>query len=140
MQNPRPRPLPPDPKEELGQAIARILQDRDLRLKLEACTMRIGGKSISAVEMLGGRAAGNADDRSLIGAVTRVLGDRMVMATLRMYCSSTNSTSISAADVLLGYALNPNNWGIGSRDVRAAPMHEIQPEDCRGWALAIGHC
>lgn len=114
-------------EQELGQAIARILQDRDLRLKLEACTMRIErDRAVSAVEMLSQRADPNPDCRSLIGAVTHIISDKMLMLTLMMYRSGTNGTSRSAADVLGEYALDPNNWELTgwksqSRSVRGLP-------------------
>ncbi|MDD2655557.1 MAG: hypothetical protein PHQ80_02710 [Candidatus ainarchaeum sp.] len=138
------RSRPGSREQELGLAIARVLQDRDLRLKLEACTMRIGdgkGTLISAVEMLSQRADQNPDGRSLIGAVTRVLSEEMLMLTLSMYRSGENGTSRSAADVLRGYGINPSNWelGRGNIDVRTAPPCAPPAEECRGWGLCTGH-
>lgn len=119
------RSQPGSREQELGPAISRILQDRDLRLKLEACTLRIGegkGTLVSAVEMLSQRAGPTPpDERSLVGAATRIISDEMLVLTLRMYRSGTNGASTSAADVLREYALNPKNW------------------ERAGWGLAVGH-
>jgi hypothetical protein len=71
--------------------------------------------------MLTQRGGSKPDERSLVGAATRVISDEMLMLALRMYRSGTNGASTSAADVLREYALNPDNWA------RA------------GWGLAVGH-
>ncbi len=97
--------------QELGLAIARVLQDRGLRLELERCTQP--GGAVSAMEILSGRADKNPDGRSLIGAVTRVISDDILMISLA-HCSGTNGTSRSAADILREYAMNPNNWDLDS--------------------------
>jgi hypothetical protein len=119
------RSRPGSREQELGPAIARILRDQGLRLKLEACTLRIGegkGTMISAVEMLSERAGpAPPDERSLVGAATRIVSDEMLVLTLRMYRSGTNGASTSAADVLSEYAQNPKNW------------------ERAGWGLAVGH-
>jgi hypothetical protein len=129
----------PSPKalraQELGLAIARILQDRDLRLKLEACTMPLDGKTISAVEMLGGKADKSPDGRSLIGAVTRVLSDKMLLISLMPYSSGANGTSKSAADILQEYALNPNNWELTGWKDQSRFVRGIPETACLGMIL-----
>lgn len=126
--------------QELGLAIARILQDRELRLRLEACTMRIGDRTISAVEMLSQNASPAPDSRSLIGAVTCVLADRMRMVSLMGFSSGSGASRRTAADVLQEYALNPNNWETGSRGADAPIRQAPELQGCAGWGLCIGHC